>query len=456
MGETMIHKGSKMYFITWKNTTDARVGSTDPSMIAECNYMDLAVIGNIRPDWFLDDMGDDTDVQYLGDQHVYYASTVPRLVKQWRKKDFASQYFTMSVSGNPPSKNATELDSIHWPLVLNIPGEGFGDDMLQFYQNHAMLTDEDDDLFELVENLEAAGGSCPLISGMRDDGEEASFGPPTLEVHVPSNLEVDENSWFTNVYTFSPVWRPPLKVDAGIAGASEGIAVTESGRVSVESCFDPAAKAVRLSVEFRDIELSETAEGSKLPWLSIGYREDERCAMTPVGGEDSRLVMVMQSAEDDYPRVYAASMGPATKSFNQEAIGGIYESLWPLENSIGYSAVGLSVPMLSGGFEPAVMSRSTPSTSVVLSFGKEFESPPEAMNLMYAIGMSNTLGIHSSRSCFAVTEFPACSNSVSNGDDELVVSMPAAATESAASSDVALFTMVGTIVSVAGALALAL
>jgi hypothetical protein len=38
---TMIHRGSKMYFTTWKNDTNVNVGETDPSLIAECNYMDL-------------------------------------------------------------------------------------------------------------------------------------------------------------------------------------------------------------------------------------------------------------------------------------------------------------------------------------------------------------------------------------------------------------------------------
>jgi hypothetical protein len=53
--------------------------------IANCTYQDLGVIGNIRPDWFMDSLGSAVDVQYLGDQHVYHDG-VPRLVKQWRKQ----------------------------------------------------------------------------------------------------------------------------------------------------------------------------------------------------------------------------------------------------------------------------------------------------------------------------------------------------------------------------------
>ena len=126
--------------------------------------LNLAVVGNIRPDWFLDSRGDDTDVQYLGDQHVFYDTSLPKLVKQWRKKDFASQYFgvlypsclcpayifsnkiflVMSMRGNPPNylakdPDAPEIDDMHLPLILNIPGEGFGDDSIQVYRNHALL-----------------------------------------------------------------------------------------------------------------------------------------------------------------------------------------------------------------------------------------------------------------------------------------------------------------------------
>merc|ERR1712032_1358686 len=106
-----------MYFITWKNDTDIRPGETDPTLIEDCTMMDLMVVGNIRPDWFLDDRGDDTDVQYIGDQHVYYADgDLPKLVKQWRKKDFASQYFVMSMMGNPKnnkSKNSHGNSTSH-------------------------------------------------------------------------------------------------------------------------------------------------------------------------------------------------------------------------------------------------------------------------------------------------------------------------------------------------------
>ena len=129
---TMIHRENLMYFISWKEdeTNPVQVGERDASKIEECTMLNMAVVGNIRPDWFMDKRGDDTDVQYLGNQHVYYADgQIPKLVKQWRKKDFASQYFVMSMTGNPPNMleqdpEAPVEDNMHWPLILNVPGEG--------------------------------------------------------------------------------------------------------------------------------------------------------------------------------------------------------------------------------------------------------------------------------------------------------------------------------------------
>lgn len=452
---TMIHRGSLMYFITWQNSTDVKVGETNTSLIEECSYLDLMVIGNIRPDWFLDDRGDDTDVQYLGNQHIYYASGTPRLAKQWRKKDFASQYFTMSVAGNPLTKNST--DPV-WPLVLNIPGEGFGDDMLQVYENHTLLSDEDDDLFDLVKNLEANGGSCPLVtSGFGVDGEEsgASFGPPVSEVHVPSNLEVDDNSWFTSVYTYSPVWKPPMKEEMASSASAMGVAVTQAERVTVESCYDPTTKMVKLSVEYQDIDAIPTESGMQLPWLALGYREDEICSMTPVNGGDSKIILVSQAPKVNFPKPYIGNMGPNTKRFDQSAFESIYDSLWALDEAIGYKDVSLAAPML-GGVDGAMLSRSaTPNGSVVLSFSQEFDEKPEVMHLMYAIGMSPSLGVHTSRSCFEIVEFPTCIPSESDYESVSSASMQEASIESESSASMAAVSVVvGGIVTLIGCLSL--
>ena len=48
-----------MYFITWKEdeTNPVQPGETDAAKIEECSVINLAVIGNIRPDWYLDKRG---------------------------------------------------------------------------------------------------------------------------------------------------------------------------------------------------------------------------------------------------------------------------------------------------------------------------------------------------------------------------------------------------------------
>merc|ERR1712232_622532 len=425
--DTMIHKGSKMYFITWKNDTDIRPGETDPSLIEDCTMMDLMVIGNIRPDWFLDDRGDDTDVQYIGDQHVYYADgDLPKLVKQWRKKDFASQYFVMSMQGNPDRNNTYKVSNkdadvygdvdkngdVHWPLILNVPGEGFGDDFLQSYKNHRLLSDDDDDLFELVENLESSGGSCPLVSGMTDENGDNTLGPPVLDVHIPSNLEVDPNSWYSNVYTFSPVWQPPMKVadDADMGQSSEGgdVAVLEQDRIRVESCYDPETKSVDLTVGFLGIEAITMGATNELPWLALGYRPSEACQMNPPDGSDTPIIAIMNSP----PKAYAGSLAAAIKGMNPDAIQSTRESLWELDQSVGYSDVSLRAPMLD---TPINIQRSAPlddDSTVTLKFKQEFkDGAPEVMHLMYAIGFSSQFSIHQSRGCFDLVEFPTCPTS---------------------------------------------
>eukprot|EP00729_Bicosta_minor_P024573 gene24573-35481_t len=42
---TVLHRGSQMYFLDWNE---------DASKVTKCSWMDLQIIGNIRPDWFMD------------------------------------------------------------------------------------------------------------------------------------------------------------------------------------------------------------------------------------------------------------------------------------------------------------------------------------------------------------------------------------------------------------------
>jgi len=375
---TVLHRNSQMYFIDWKEGTAN--DDDGVSNIKSCSWMDLQIVGNIRPDWFMDNRGDATDVQYLGDQHIYYLGK-PRLAKQWRKKDFANQYFTMSMQAN------LEEDGVHWPLVLNIPGEGFGDDMLQHYSNHKLLTDDDEHLFRLDEAYMAAGGSCPQLMS------EGADGPPTHLEHIPSNLEVDTNAWVTKEYTFSPIWKPPEVVNGmNIAtnnNNSVGVAVTQAGPSTlVESCFDVKTNSVQLSVTY------ETDSDS---WLGLTFRKNEDCLMTPRSGEPAEFILI---SDDEASH---GELPSNAKSFASQGASDIQNSLVPLSDVDGFSDVDVT----------------SDGSSVTLSFQKKVEdnSAPDIMYLNYAMGSTFELGYHASRGCFEVTSFPSCPNQEAVSDE---------------------------------------
>ena len=411
---TMLHLGNNMYFVSWKNDTVVEPGELDASKIEDCSVINLAVIGNIRPDWFLDKRGDDTDTQYLGNQHLFYDGNVPKLAKQWRKKDFASQYFVMSMMENPAGRMANETedvapeDKVNWPLILNIPGEGFGDDSLQRYSNHQLLTEEHDELFTLIERYQEIGGECVAAGG-------GDVGPPILDVHIPSNLEVDPNSWYSNEYTFSPIWEVPAKEDESMASmTSSAKAVTEvSDRVTVESCYDESTKTIDMSIHYADIE--PTSEGT-LPWMALGYRPADVCAMTPPSGGNTPIVLVTHASSDVAPQAHAGSLVPEAKSLSSDAFATMYQTLVPLEDTIEYTDVSVEAPMVDSSSTTAVGRASTSAEdTVVLNFKQVVDSKPEVMYLMYAIGSQSQLGFHTTRACFEVTDFPSCPSSQDNG-----------------------------------------
>lgn len=298
--------------------------------------------------------------------------------------------------GNPGS------DGVHWPMILNVPGEGFGDDFLQIYTNQSLLSDADDGLFLLDEALEAAGGSCPM---MEDFG--GPDGPPTgLEEPIPSNLEVDPNAWFSNVYTYSPVWQPPSSdLQPGTDEQQENSAITEAGSAVVASCYDSKSSSVQLTVTFEDIAGSD----SELPWLALGYREDEECLMTPRGGGESPIILISaDSISGGVPAAYYGSLSPALKSFDSEAVTSLYSSLTPLADVDGFTDVEVTLPSSTEVSLSSTSTESSSTGSVRLHFKQQMEAP-EVMHLMYAIGSSSQLGYHSSRLCFEVEAFPPCS-----------------------------------------------
>lgn len=343
----------------------------------------------------MDDRGDSTDVQYLGDQHIFYNGQ-PRLVKQWRKKDFANQYFVMSVQRN------VKRDGIHWPMILNVPGEGFGDDFLQIYENQTQLTDDDDYLFLLDEALEEIGGVCNKM--------EAGGGPPAGQtVVIPSNLEVDPNSWFSNVYTYSPVWQSPVEDGKqSMATGSTGMATTQEGDITVKSCYDTAANAVKLEVEFSDVEMI----GSELPWMALGYRESEACLMNPRGGGDTELILVASQ------EAHFTLLPPPARSFNDGAVTSIYDNMTPLGEKDGFSDVHLHLPTTASAITKNA--NEAEEDSVLLHFKQSMPSAPEVMHLMYAIGSSPEVGYHKTRKCFDITEFPTCPGTAGSSEPETV------------------------------------
>lgn len=371
---TVLHRGSLMYFIDWSE--DSEPGVDDISKITSCTWLSLQVIGNVRPDWFMDDRGSSTDVQYLGDQHVYHNGK-PRLVKQWRKKDFASQYFTMSMQANVGD------DGVHWPLILNIPGEGFGDDLLQEYGNHTLLTDEDEGLFLLDEAYIASGGTCIPSAEVSPEEQQKQ--------HIPSNLEVDPYAWETKIYTFSPIWKPPLVVDDATSTSDAAIGFTQAGSsTSLYSCYDSSSNSVQLKITY------ETEDPSS--WLGLSFRDSEECTMTPTGGGSAEFILI-----SDGDTASHGALQPSLKSFSSSLISSIFDDLVPLDEVDGYGEVDVT----------------NDEKSVTLQFTKMVEGPsstPDVLYLNYAYGSSPTFGYHSSRGCFEVRSFPSCSTDKTETD----------------------------------------
>lgn len=351
---TMLHRNNRIVFIEW-----AANGS-----IESCSWLNTGVLGNIRPDWFMDDRGDSTGVQYLGDSHVYYLGE-PRLVKQWRKKDFADQYHTMSMQRVPGA------DGIHWPLILNVPGEGYGDDFLQHWHSHRILNESEGSEFWLDEAYIQSGGSCPERALSRDVA-----APTAQTTHVPGNLVVEPVAWHESVYTASPVWTPPTSPGAKDPGSS-GMAQDIDTGVSVTSCFDTATSSLRLSVA---LQIATPV------WAAIGFRHTEECLMTPRGGGDGEIVYTAPDANDVY-EVYHGPLSPDVQRMRATAIKNFIRRLTPIHDVANFASS--SVEYSNG--------------TLVLSFSHAYASMPAVFNLSFAVGADRSFGYHLRRGCFTVT-----------------------------------------------------
>jgi hypothetical protein len=371
--QTMLHRQNKMVFIEWTGA----IG--DVNGVANCTAMDLMVIGNIRPDWYMDKRGDSTDVQYLGNQHIMYEGQ-PRLVKQWRKQDFADMFFTVSMQAIPGD------DGIHWPLTRNDPGEGFGDDALTVYTNHSLLDDTSDPEFLLDEQIEKAGGMCNFVKG------DGTSGPPTGEHDViPSNL-VRDAGFRTIVYTASPVWKPEPESKPSNGGDQTWKELSSS--VQFQACQDAANRSVQLSVMFDD------SKGAH-PWAAVSFRKDDECVMTPKSGQDGEVLVALFN---EAKGAYELKFGPMPKALKNFGVNtSVFVQQLRVVGATSNEPISKPSASLTDGKLTVVFSFSTdpqlsPSSSV--SLGK----------LSYAVGNDAAMAYHGSRGCFAVdfASLPKC------------------------------------------------
>lgn len=351
---TMLHRNNRIVFIEW--ATNGSIGS--------CWWLNAGVLGNVRPDWFMDDRGDSTGVQYLGDSHVYYLGE-PRLVKQWRKKDFADQYHTMSMQRLPGA------DGIHWPLILNAPGEGYGDDFLVHWHSHRVLNESEASEFWLDEAYIRSGGSCPERAPSRDVAAPTDQSP-----QVPGNLVVEPIAWHESVYTASPVWTPPASPEANDGGSAAMAQDVDTG-ISATSCFDAATSTLRLSLAI------QTASPT---WAAIGFRRTEDCLMVPRGGGDGEIVYMAPDANDAY-EVYYGPLSPDLQRMQGAAIRNFMRRMTPVRDAASFVSS-------SAGYS---------NGALVLSFFRTYTSMPAVFNLSYALGADRSIGYHKRSGCFAVT-----------------------------------------------------
>lgn len=249
--QTMLHRGDKMYFIYHMED-----GSKT------CTYVDM-LVGILRPDWYLDNRGSGTSVQYLGNQHIYHKGR-PTLVRQWRKKDFADMYFTMSVQADKSK------DGVHWPIQMNFPGEGFGPDGLQNYWNHKILGDDDDVFFP------DKGLDCQKH---QYGGDTEMGGPPDMDKKkIPSKLNVDEAGWFELEWTGSP--QGPSLARAMFAAGKKN---QTSQATTPPGAVDIGGKGQLHACEEQSGKILVTAKVQHKGWTAIGMRpaSSSKCSMVP-------------------------------------------------------------------------------------------------------------------------------------------------------------------------------
>lgn len=352
---TMLHRQDKMYFINYMN---------DGSV--QCTFMDM-IVGNVRPDWFMDNRGAATSVQFLGNQHIYPMGSKqgdkPALVKQWRKKDFADMYFTMSVLADAGK------DGHHWPVQLNVPGEGFGPDGLQSYWNHELLPEDSDDIFFVDKNLDCK-------AHIRPEGETG--GPPTDMEEIPSKLNTYEAGWFELEYTASPQ-GPSLERAMHSASGKNNAEPAEAGTPGI---VDLAGQGELRVCRQDSGELSVSANfiSAENSWAAVGIRpaSSGRCSMVP-----ARVNVAHQVGAD-----WLVHTGELV---NEMRSG----------NTAGFLSSAQEVT------EGVTVNREGKTTS--LSFSEP--APADGtMKFSWAVGKSPVMSYHNARGCVEVENIPKCSD----------------------------------------------
>lgn len=363
----MVHRGRDMVFVNYfKNNTKS------------CQKLDLSIIGNMRPDWFLDGRGQGSSSQYLGNQHINYLGK-PTLVKQWRKKDFAAMYFVMSMAGEP------DKDGIHWPLILDLPGEGFGEDALNTFYDHKLLPDSDEEDERIF--WPDKGMNC-----VQDTNSMS--GPPSTDdmdaMHIRSNLNVAEAGWVALEYSAAPGEAVPTINELQVASlkdptpCDEGKGQTANMKTEAIGDFGEISYCKASS---GDIEIHTSYLGSEAAWTSIGFRTPsapDMCTMLPAEA-------AMAIPEGNSVKMGLSDLPKSLKNFGSNGID-FLDSMQPLlENS----EVSTATYEYSNGKTRFHLSRM-------------IKGDPDVVRLTWAVGNSATFTYHRARGCVDLTNIPAC------------------------------------------------
>jgi len=363
--QTILHRNNEMVFITsYKNETQT------------CSKMDLGVVGNIRPDWFLDDRGTLTSAQYIGNEHVYYQNK-PTLVKKWRKKDFADMYFVMSMAAEPDPEN----DNVHWPLIRNDPGEGIGPDALHEYSNHRLLTDDDDYLFHIDKDMD-----CPVVTSGSSDFSDF------MKEEIPSNLNVPEAGWFNLVWTGSPDGPAlPPNLEDELCDAGAGSSTGETKELPGMAPLDGSDGTLHYCHNGDNVHIKLSFATPEPVWAAVGVRPGEICRMTP-----ANVGIVHEEAVGNGMDYYFGDL-PGSLRMSTSALLEVKEEDMADPNEI---------ESVSHSFVDGVM-----TFEFMRSLeGLGLDSSTKTIPISWAIGNSSVMGYHKVRSCMILEDVPNCSD----------------------------------------------